>query len=257
MASGTDCPAIYWVAVLQPVSTSTLRAPPHPYGWGGARLPRNSYELQNATQPPPYGRPGGRGSDFVLLKLVVADPPSCPPTTQAKIEGGEVLIFYFFTYRGEARTTATRSSVLGSPLGKIRPSSDPSCSQFVVLRQVDILRSIIPFFNSYNIEGVKSEDLSDFYKIAMLVKDKSHLTEEGMEQVKSIKKSMNRGRILNNGLNEEPKIGYPGPAGLNNHRRPEVGAGYSSLCRGLNNKRYYSIYKKSRTSAYRNIKFSQ
>jgi hypothetical protein len=38
-------------------------------------------------------------------------------------------------------------------------------------------------------------DFNDFCKIADFMKNKSHLTSEGLEQIRHIKSGMNRGRV--------------------------------------------------------------
>ena len=60
----------------------------------------------------------------------------------------------------------------------------------------DIINKIIPFFNNYPIRGIKALDLADFIKVAELMKNKKHLTKEGLEEIKQIKAGMNRGRKL-------------------------------------------------------------
>ena len=68
---------------------------------------------------------------------------------------------------------------------------------FMVTRFEDIVEKIIPLFQKYRIEGVKSKDFEDWCKVAELMKEKKHLTEEGLEQIKKIKAKMNKGRKLN------------------------------------------------------------
>ena len=46
----------------------------------------------------------------------------------------------------------------------------------------------------YPIVGVKALDFSDFCKASKLIKDKAHLTEKGLENIRLIKAGMNRGR---------------------------------------------------------------
>lgn len=60
----------------------------------------------------------------------------------------------------------------------------------------DIFNKIIPFFNKYPILGVKSLDFSDFKKIAELIKNKEHLTEEGLKKIYNITEGMNLNRKL-------------------------------------------------------------
>jgi group I intron endonuclease len=67
---------------------------------------------------------------------------------------------------------------------------------FRVEKFSDIITKIIPFFNKYPIEGVKSKDFQDWCRVALLVKDKKHLTEEGLESIRLIKAGINRGRSI-------------------------------------------------------------
>jgi hypothetical protein len=62
---------------------------------------------------------------------------------------------------------------------------------FHVTKIDDMLNIIIPFFEKYPILGVKLENFKDFCEIAKLVKNKEHLTEEGLEKIKLIKSKMN------------------------------------------------------------------
>jgi hypothetical protein len=60
----------------------------------------------------------------------------------------------------------------------------------------DIENKIIPFFLEHHIQGVKLLDFQDFCKVSDLIKNKSHLTIEGLNQIRKIKEGINRGRIL-------------------------------------------------------------
>ena len=53
---------------------------------------------------------------------------------------------------------------------------------------------IIPFFTRYPILGVKALDFADLVKVAELMKEKAHLTKEGLEQIKVVESGMNTGR---------------------------------------------------------------
>ena len=65
---------------------------------------------------------------------------------------------------------------------------------FRVYKFGDITHKIIPFFKKYPIRGVKALDFEDFCRAAELMKQKKHLTPEGLEQIRKIKAGMNRGR---------------------------------------------------------------
>src|SRR6185503_12817508 len=58
---------------------------------------------------------------------------------------------------------------------------------FGVTRSIDIQEKIIPFFKKYPILGSKSEDFEDFCKVAEIIKNGLHKTEEGLENIRKIK----------------------------------------------------------------------
>jgi len=59
----------------------------------------------------------------------------------------------------------------------------------------DIVNTIIPFFEKYPIVGIKSLDFANFKKVADMVKNKEHLTSEGIKKILEIKSNMNQNRI--------------------------------------------------------------
>ena len=69
--------------------------------------------------------------------------------------------------------------------------------EYKVSKLADIVNCIIPFFERYKLFGVKVQDFQDFCKIASIMKNKKHLTEEGLQEIRKIKAGMNRGRDLN------------------------------------------------------------
>ena len=71
----------------------------------------------------------------------------------------------------------------------------PNTVVFVVYKFSDLYNKVIPLFNRYPLQGVKLLDFNDFCVIANLVKNKKHLTIEGVEKIKNIKSKMNSGRI--------------------------------------------------------------
>jgi len=52
----------------------------------------------------------------------------------------------------------------------------------------------VPFFKQYPLRGSKSLDYLDFCKGVVLMKNKDHLTEAGLEEMRLIKTGMNKGR---------------------------------------------------------------
>lgn len=57
-----------------------------------------------------------------------------------------------------------------------------------------ISENIVPLFKKYSILGEKSKDFSDFCEVLDMVKDKKHLTKEGLDEIQKIKAGMNTGR---------------------------------------------------------------
>ena len=53
------------------------------------------------------------------------------------------------------------------------------------------MKTIIPFFESNPIRGVKSLDFADFCTVAQMIKSKEHLTQEGFNTILDIKAGMN------------------------------------------------------------------
>ena len=66
--------------------------------------------------------------------------------------------------------------------------------EYRVTKFSDIENKIIPFYKKYPILGVKLKDFEDFCKAAELMKNKAHVTKDGLEKIRKIKAVMNTGR---------------------------------------------------------------
>lgn len=64
----------------------------------------------------------------------------------------------------------------------------------VVVKFSDITDKIIPFFEMYPILGIKKRDYSDWCKVARLMNENVHLTRDGLDLIRKIRSSMNKGR---------------------------------------------------------------
>ena len=69
--------------------------------------------------------------------------------------------------------------------------------EFQVGKFSDIYEKIIPFFNQYNIIGIKYNDFIDWCKVAEIINEKQHLTDSGKNNILIIKQRINKGRNLN------------------------------------------------------------
>jgi hypothetical protein len=72
--------------------------------------------------------------------------------------------------------------------------SNGSCSYFTVSKFDDINNKIIPFFAKFSLIGVKNSNYKDFCKVANLLVQKAHLTQEGLDKIIEMKSGMNKGR---------------------------------------------------------------
>lgn len=66
---------------------------------------------------------------------------------------------------------------------------------FSVKKFSDITDKIIPFFEEYNIQGIKAKDFNNFKEASILMKSKLHLTKEGLDKILLIKSRMNFNRV--------------------------------------------------------------
>jgi hypothetical protein len=67
--------------------------------------------------------------------------------------------------------------------GRIELVLKQSAVYFVVVKFRDIFEKIIPLFDKHPIKGIKALDYSDFKKVANLMYNKQHLTEEGFRDL--------------------------------------------------------------------------
>jgi hypothetical protein len=59
--------------------------------------------------------------------------------------------------------------------------------RFIVNKLSDINEKIIPFFIKYPVQGKKFLDFQDWCKVADMMKEKKHLTIEGLNEIRKIK----------------------------------------------------------------------
>lgn len=70
-----------------------------------------------------------------------------------------------------------------------RGTIDFKVSKFSSIKDI-----IIPFFNKYCLHGNKFLDFTDFSKVVLLMENKKHLTQEGLNEIKKIRDKMNTNR---------------------------------------------------------------
>jgi hypothetical protein len=80
--------------------------------------------------------------------------------------------------------------------GILEASSKDPIVRFSVYKFSDNYEKILPFFQKYNILGVKSKDFQDWCKAAEIIKTKQHITEEGFNDIVLLKSGINKKRSL-------------------------------------------------------------
>ena len=105
--------------------------------------------------------------------------PPWGPVFQHKVDKNLLEKFTYFLY-----------------CGRISIKESTGIVTFSVTNFKDITEKIIPFFQEYPILGVKAKDFEDFKKASYLIKNKAHLTSEGLAKILLIKSKMNFWREL-------------------------------------------------------------
>ena len=70
----------------------------------------------------------------------------------------------------------------------------PKVVSFNITSLDELDSKLLPFLAKYSIQGVKLLDYFDFVKVVRLIKNKTHLTAEGLDIIRSIKEGMNKKR---------------------------------------------------------------
>ena len=80
--------------------------------------------------------------------------------------------------------------------GNIYEYPNQNAVSIVIVNFSDIINKIIPFFEKNPLLGIKTYDYLDWCQIALLMKDSSHLTIEGLNKIRTIKSGMNKSRDI-------------------------------------------------------------
>jgi hypothetical protein len=115
--------------------------------------------------------------------------------------------------------------------GNISKIDLKDCLDYTVSDQNSIFNIIIPFFNKYPLRGTKHLDYLDWVKGLEIIKNKGHLTLEGLSEIRLIKATSNSGRILKNSIHLHCNPNHPGyiPLDPNYISGFLAGDGYLSL----------------------------
>jgi hypothetical protein len=98
-----------------------------------------------------------------------------------------------FILTGHNRDKALLESLI-STLNCGRYIAKSGYGEFIVEKFSDVSDKVIPIFAEFKLHGIKSQNYEDFKKAALLIKNKAHLTREGLDEIKKIKGGMNKNR---------------------------------------------------------------
>jgi LAGLIDADG DNA endonuclease family protein len=73
---------------------------------------------------------------------------------------------------------------------------DERSVSLIVTKFSDLSEKIVPLFDKYPVQGLKRLNYADFVKVWQLMKNRLHLTTDGVKLIRKIKSGMNFGRIL-------------------------------------------------------------
>jgi hypothetical protein len=71
----------------------------------------------------------------------------------------------------------------------VRRSSNQGTAELIITKSSDLNQKVIPLLLKYNLSGVKLLDFERFKEVS-LIKNKMHLTSEGIALIKTIKDAM-------------------------------------------------------------------
>lgn len=80
--------------------------------------------------------------------------------------------------------------------GELYKRPNEEAVDFKITKFSDLTDKIIPFFQIIPLHGLKSKNFADFCEVAGIIKEKGHLTKEGLDKIGQIKAGMNTGRVL-------------------------------------------------------------
>ena len=99
------------------------------------------------------------------------------------------MVIYFNTLNKTSTVVKGKLNLENQYVSK----SDNTVS-LAITKNSELIELIIPFFEKYPIQGVKSLDFADFKRVAMMIGAKEHLTIEGLNRILEIKLNMNKHR---------------------------------------------------------------
>jgi len=102
----------------------------------------------------------------------------------SKTKLGEAVMLLFQVVQRSRDESLMRSISAYLDCGRITVLND--AVHLHVTKFSDLIEKVIPFFREYTILGIKSQDFKDFCLSAEIMKEKRHLTIEGLNEIREI-----------------------------------------------------------------------
>ena len=133
------------------------------------------------------GLTDGEGCFYVNLR-----PPHVPKSQQSPVEH-----HFYIKLRGDhlrLLQKVKRSFGCGAVYRQLEKRKNHSeCYRFEINSQKDIQETLIPFFDKHPLQGPKQREYKIFRQIAVMIKEKQHLSREGLMKIRKLKSKMNLG----------------------------------------------------------------
>ena len=114
---------------------------------------------------------------------------SIKESLKSKLKEAVSLRFIITQHLRDEELIRSFITILGC--GRYISRSNQECGEFVVEKLSDINKKIIPLFEVHKLYGNKRYDFEEFKIVANLMKNKNHLTLNGLNEIKKIKSNMN------------------------------------------------------------------
>jgi hypothetical protein len=119
-------------------------------------------------------------------------PPYTPRSKQSAVE-----LHFYIKLRGDhlpLLEKVKRAFGCGAIyLQSEKRANHSQCYRFEINSQRDIHEVLLPFFDKYPLQSPKRKDYKIFKQAALMVKEKVHLTDKGLEELRKLKAKMNLG----------------------------------------------------------------
>lgn len=112
----------------------------------------------------------------------------------SKTKLGEAILLLFQVAQHSRDESLMRSISAYLNCGRLTVLDD--AVHLYVTKFSDLIDKVIPFFREHPILGIKSQDFHDFCLGAEIMKEKRHLTLEGLNEIREIKGRMNTVRKI-------------------------------------------------------------